>query len=177
MALCLTFSYVSGTSHASIILSDDVVLNSVTYQTFTDTLTNNVWLEWDAFFGMTATDVDLTLAGTGFTLATSSVVGSLFDPILDGNEDNFNATAIIAGGGDGFTGRQNIMWGFTTGGLYTFAYDYDSEMRTLSGSKSSVELGAWVVRVASEVPEPSILALMGLGLLGMFGLNRRKVQL
>ena len=150
-------------------------------------------LSWTGASGFSLTGMfsfDDSLLGTG------SITGSSLDSFMIegfdggssmgtfvGTPENFNfdtTTELLAVGGNSFTsGGQR--WNATgTDGVGIIGFESGSSGQSLyvSGSfhsASQISTSDSTLMVARKVPEPSIIALFGLGLLGL-GFARRKVR-
>jgi len=198
--LPILFLFTGFQVNAGVIDSVDVTIGGNTYTSFVDDVSGYTWLDLDNFWGVADTynSVVNELAGSSFSLATQAQAGSLFSSIgtvASGTE--FASVAEVVGGnyiGNGSVGAdRELIWGVlasdTSDGLADWAFDLaplDGTMRFGSNRIGSLttlsaynvrymDLGAWVVSttLVAQVPEPSIIALFGLGLVGI-GFARRR---
>ena len=152
---------------------------------FEDTATGLKWMDVDNFFGMSYTEIEAAISGTGYKIANLSEIQLLHSSLA--YDDYFAWNSIL---GDNNRGNTNIVWGFydisqpsvageswmysdlaTNGGGKQWNYStlgvpgyfspYD-----VSKSAPAADRGAWVVQIdpGTQIPEPTTVLLMGIGL-------------
>jgi len=188
-----------GPAAAGIINVSDVTAGGNTYHAFRDTTTAKTWLEFNSFWNSTNTynSIVSLLTGSGFHLATLPELQALqasvgADPaaflndaqIMGGNyagrpdAPNGVAFGMILGiyeDGNASNGLP-ISWRTETDTAWNFYPNLVPSDVTLQSYGSN--LGAWVVSDSASAaipnPEPSSLALLGLGAVSLIGYARRQ---
>jgi hypothetical protein len=177
---------VSGFANATLINDADIVINGNTYTTFLNDSTGDIWLDIDSFFGDTAGDVGSFLSGYDYTLGTAADVDNLLNPLI--GVQSFDSMFDVVN--DSGAGRTNLIWGLDAfASSYSWLFSHSSAVQHYDGYSGGTyeEMGHWVIVGTNAfvgtnaivgtnaVPEPSILALVGLGIFGL-GISRRKMK-
>lgn len=130
---------------------------------------NTSWTSWN-------NNILSTVGGTQFGSVGGSVSTVLAHPLTAGvNQINVPAGASAAAGGTALF-NQNVatLWG--AGNVLTFL-DSNTLQDTYIGNNDNTQFGQnlanWIAAGSTSVPEPSTLGLLGIGLLGL-GVMRRK---
>lgn len=187
VALSLSLANIAG---ATVINVADV--NGL--KTFKDTNTSRVWLDMNNFFtpdgnnGSTGLEMMALAQQAGFTFATKSDVQELLSTLpLDAGQWTGYAAVM------GFGAPRQLIWGmYDDGGspygwAYAFSSDsswaftdntYNPSTQVNPGPGGGQDLGifAYKLDAVTEVPEPTGIALLGLGIAGLFVARRRKQQ-
>jgi len=107
--------------------------------------------------------------GAGFSLYTTNLSGTTVVDILFSTVDEVSTYA-----SNSFTmvpgSHSHFQWGFTDVGTYTFDFTWSGD-NVNDGTISTP--GSFSVQV---IPEPSTVAMLGLGLLGAIALFRRRMR-
>jgi len=171
----------------------------------TNTSTGKQYLGWDLLASTTYGSL-LPLLGTGGTYESFHIASQTealdffyaaasFDPVAAGfNRNTFSLSGTFFpnqfGGVVSFSSSVFFLSDITTelgliysqsDGLIQF-YDNSISISPSIGGSCTARSGTCqksfllVSNIDTQVPEPSMLALMGLGLIGIFGINRRKRQ-
>lgn len=158
--------------------------------TFQDTNTGRVWLDMDNFFdeaannGTSGVDMIAAAIDAGFTFAGLADVQELLNSLpLDGGQ--WASYAAVMGYGI----PRQLIWGMHDdgdGNPYGWAFAYsnmtswgyannatNADLVQNAGLEGAVDMGIWAYRSA-VVPEPSALALLGFGLLGIAAVRTRR---
>ena len=118
---------------------------------------------WSDATGLSLTSADIFSSDNDMGAAASAILHDLFDGV----------TTDSGSGGEGVIGDYTIAgyYNFISGGTLAVHDNpwYDSHYQAGTSGTS----GAWLVSSAASVPEPSIIALLSLGLVGI-GFARRK---
>jgi hypothetical protein len=176
---------------------DAAVVNSADvggYSTFSDTNTGRVWLDLDNFFddaaniGTTGFDMITAAQSAGFTFATRSDVQALLNtlPLTSGEWATYAPVM-------GYGRPRGIMWGMYddgNGNPYGWAWSFsldtswnyldnmeDGNTIANGGEGGATDLGIWAYQAGNaSVPEPSMMAIFGLGTMGLAYRARRKAK-
>jgi hypothetical protein len=184
IATILGIAALSGAvAHAAVLPHADV--NGL--GTFEDTNTGLVWVKLDNFFGMTYLEMKAAVEAAGFTVANRSEVQDLLDSLPIGNQ----ATWTIYAGVMGDAPNRDLIWGaYAPEGLdvsWAYAYSTDSDwiFEPNSGFPLNVvpndgtefeDMNIWAYQgdVQAAVPEPTSMAIFGLGAIGLLRVARRR---
>ncbi|MBI5086156.1 MAG: PEP-CTERM sorting domain-containing protein [Acidobacteria bacterium] len=175
----------------------NVTIGVGSYRAFQDTTTTRIWLDLDNLFftAHTYDSVVALLSGSGYHLATLPEITAL-QASIPAIPANFPGEAVIVGGnypGSPYAmGLRSLIWGIFEDGdpadgvSWTWKYDTDVDWninysvlaRTSilrDAEPSAQDLGAWIVSDGvAQIPEPSTLALMSLGLALVAARARRR---
>jgi hypothetical protein len=170
--IALTYFLVSFTQANAAIIEAD--FQGDTTGAFTDTISGNTFIDLDKFSDGQIGSMFTQAANYGASLATQLQIEELFNNIA-----TFNVNDLIVTMGSKFS--PNYIWGYyddgTSSGPGGQAYMKIDNNQWVLPDRGAHDghngLGAWAI--VSQVPEPSILALMGLGIFGL-GLSRRKMK-
>lgn len=188
VAISTTIALCQG-AQANVVNSDDVA----GLRTFQDTGTGRIWLDMDNFFdesatfGTTGNAMIAAAQAAGFIFATKSDVEQLLNtlPLNGGQWATYaNVTGyghprqIIFGMYDDTTGDPfGIAWAWSDDSSWSYADDLTSANAVQNeGANGSVDMGIWAYKLAAtnDVPEPGMLALLGLGFLGLCVARRKR---
>jgi hypothetical protein len=151
-------------ANASIIEGEDL-------NTFIDTVTGKVWLDHAAYSGLTYTTAVGWVEENGFVMASQAEVDTLWESI-NNQTDFVNAAPFMSAVIQNVAGAYAFGW---TSTINEYLLAPHGPGATLAYNLTSPRsyIAAWAYRAPSAIPEPSVLALMGLGLFGI-GLARRR---
>ncbi|MCP3686879.1 MAG: PEP-CTERM sorting domain-containing protein [Gammaproteobacteria bacterium] len=169
------------------VITDNGIIDG--FDTFKSDVDGSVWIDLDAWegygFSNSATlmnDLSATLSGTAFVLASSSDVLNM---ISDSGLDNPSLSWVTIAGVIGLSGPPfyNTWTGAYTAdtsasdqymvGAGSSSAAWSAEFQNVSAQGAPTAYGIWA-RASSTVPEPSIIALFGVGLIGLGCARRRK---
>jgi len=175
-------------AHANVVNSADVAA----LRTFQDSSTGRIWLDMDNFFdadatsGITGNAMIAAAQAAGFTFATKSDVEQLLNTLpLDGGQWTSYANVM------GYGHPRQLIWGmyddlngdpfgFAWAWSDSFSWSYADDVTSANavqneGANGAVDMGIWAYKLASnDVPEPDMLALLGLGFLGLCAARRKR---
>ena len=158
-------------------------------RTFQDLGTGLIWVDLDNFFNQSTSQMRASVELAGFTFAESSRVEELLSSLpLDGNGVLWGTYAPVMGrtpnrewilgtyedGGDpnlvgqAFAGPQQIRWLIQDGRIGI------NDIPSQGTPIADVNLWAYRVQPAADIPEPGTLALLGAGVLSGGMLLRRR---
>ena len=160
-------------------------------RTFQDTGTGRIWLDMDNFFdagatsGTTGNAMIAAAQAAGFIFATKSDVEQLLNTLpLNGGQWATYANVIgyghprqiIFGMYDDNADPFGVAWAWSDDSNWNYADDTTYANEVQNGNASgSVDMGIWAYKLASnDVPEPDMLALLGLGFLGLCVARRKR---
>lgn len=179
LSLCITLCLSTNCAQAALVSSAPVD----GLATFEDTSTGLVWLQLPDQFNMSYSSQVAAAASAGFTVADFATVSALWADTDLGSGDWASVEAIIGG-----SSSRALMWGnyadtLNGGGSpngWGYAYGGDTSWSYYNPNDSGAysDLGLWAYETSSQqsgVPEPTSLALIGLGLIGAAA-ARRKVK-
>jgi hypothetical protein len=166
-------------ANAAIVNSADV--NGLT--TFQDLNTGRVWLDLNNFFGQTTNQMVATANAAGFTFATEADVHQLLDtlPLTGGEWPTYAAIM-------GQAPNRDLIWGsYDDGGdPYGWAFSFNGDTvwtfvnNTVGGNDvpnsgtDFADMNIWAFQTGVvPAPEPSTLAILAAGLLGLAAASRR----
>ncbi|WP_198264500.1 PEP-CTERM sorting domain-containing protein [sulfur-oxidizing endosymbiont of Gigantopelta aegis] len=188
----------------AIIVTGDLSYDNTT-DLITNTNTGKQYLGWDLLASTTYGDLlpllEIGATYEGFHIASQTealdffYAAASFDPVAQGfNRNNFNLDSTDFpnqfGGGVNYSSSAFFLSDITnqlgiiytkSGGLIEF-YDNVIGVTSSIGGSCTARGGTCqksfllVSNVDAQIPEPSIFPLMGLGLIGLFAINRRKLQ-
>lgn len=176
-------SLIATPATATVMNASDVTFGGTTYTTFKDNSTQRLWLDISNFYSMNYSEIMNVLSGTGFHLATFDDIQSIA-AIAPLDIAGYKQMYMTVGGSP--IGNISIIDGIYDGGnigqsiseFYVYEPENGNSYTWTSSNQIDINRkdtyrGAWVVQNAT-VSEPAHLALLGLGLMGIGFMRKRK---
>ena len=152
--------------------------------TFIDTQTSLRWLRLDNFFNQSPTQMVATANAAGFILSDLATVQTLWTslPLSAGQWSSYQSIIGVAPNRELYWGLYDI--GTTSDQGWGFAYSNNAAWQTQNatgfdwntvpnGNSLTADLNLWGYQ-ANVIPEPSSIALLGVGVLALGLVSRRR---
>jgi len=157
------------TVQATIIAGTQVTLNSVTHNTFVDSITGYSWLNLANTYNLTRNEQQSLITGTNYSFATAAEISSLLDPLMDGNVSNWHTLIgdIIEGDSSATTVRFGRV-AATGSSQVTQAGPLTMDSFAVNDDIFNPVVGMWAINDGSNhIPNPPTILLMLLGVIAL----------